>query len=195
MISPDRSPNARAAELVGIFQTVDDWRDARESEYLNLLSRVRKGEFDNILVLGQRAVLEDDYDEAFRSALGKAKLSALLTPDASYSKLSNVFVPTLTANETEGIYVSANGHLQRVKRSLDKPKDAYSVTEVLAQVSKALKKEILPESVTDERSLYRFVSKQFSPLEGLSLMDIGETGVSLESIKAKQSQSSILEEA
>lgn len=79
LISPDYSPNARAATLFGLGSCGEDWRDVLAKNYRELIDKVKAGECHTILLIGDYCVSTCDIDDSFKSAVLKAGCSIQFT--------------------------------------------------------------------------------------------------------------------
>lgn len=178
LVSPDYAANARAANFLGLSDGGSNWRETLESNYNSLLQKVRSGSVKRILLVGEFSVLIEDQDEAFVAALKSADVSVSLSPSAVGSE-AKVVLPSKTVNEKSGLMINANMRIQRVKALLTPPDESQSEWQLLARIAKAAKKQVLEDSIIDERGLSRKLIKEIGALEELSLIKIGTGGVSL----------------
>ncbi|MCB0358417.1 MAG: (2Fe-2S)-binding protein, partial [Bdellovibrionales bacterium] len=118
LISPDYAPNARSAQLLGLIGPGEDWREAVERRYADLVERVRSGAVDRVIVLGEGAVLNRDVDPAFRSGLAQATCRIVVGADAdwlsSLGASADIVLAGRTVNERSGVMLNGTARFQRV---------------------------------------------------------------------------------
>jgi len=192
LISPDRAPNARASELLGLV--TGDWRAESERKYTALVNKVRAGTVKRIISIGDFAISDSDLDESLVRGLLSATVSVALTPRAPIeitgSKATGAFnnrahlhhsviLPGITVNEKGGVFINRDGRLQRLQTLLQSPFGAYPEWQLLDRVGKVCGKQILPVGVGDERALFTWMAQQVSQLKGTTLKDLAASGVLL----------------
>lgn len=199
LISPDFAPNARAAHLLGLGRLDDAaWRDHMEDGYEQLLAKVHAGGIKRILFVGDFSLLAEDADSRLLSALRAAEVSVTITPRASdiealgtpHAAILNndvtVALPGRTVHERGGVMVNRDLRLQRLTRLYSAAPGSFADWMLLSQLAVACGVKILPDNIQDERALFRHVVGQIAPLKDLSLMKIGEQGISLAEVGAPQ---------
>lgn len=77
LISPDYAANFKGAEFSGAVS------GEPAGTYHIALSKLRGGEFKNILLIGDRALLAEDRDAATMAAFGKLAASVAIMTDAA----------------------------------------------------------------------------------------------------------------
>jgi NADH-quinone oxidoreductase subunit G len=204
LISPDYSPNARAGQILGIgsvsqpnlsdITNSKNWRATLQNSYQALISKVRNGQISRAIFIGQEAVLDSDCDQAFIEGLAKADLSLAISPGSkaygmnnghhhhSVEVLAKTLLPSITVNEKSGVMVNADLRLQRLSKLLDAPAGASSEWVHLSKLAKACGKEILSTDVIDDRALFSKMVASLKLLSGITLMDIGLSGLALGSV-------------
>jgi len=190
LISPDRAPNIRSAELLGLLpeNTAASWRLQREQEYEALLEGLENGNFETALFLGPDAILESDLSETLVSKIGSLKASICLSPGGTLASLASLYLPGLTVVEQEGLYLNSQGRLQRIRQLLTPPEETLRVFD-LHRVHAAAKgdaglEEDHPGLKATPRTLSRYVLRQLPSSENLGLSsiklkDVGEQGIDL----------------
>lgn len=187
LISPDYAPNARAMSLFDTALLGDNWRALLEKRYDALLGKLRAGELKRVLLVGDQAILDADVDTKLQEALLRAELSVAITPVGAAAGLSahefcKVTLPGRTVNEKSGVMVNRDLRLQRVRSLLSAPFGSLGDWMVLAKLATACGTNVLPADVTEERALFREMTKKMPRLNGLSLMKL-EHGMSLSEIE------------
>jgi NADH-quinone oxidoreductase subunit G len=205
LISPDYAPNARAATVFGIGINEPDWRSELQSRYQSVLSQIREGKIKNLLLVGDFAILDEDLDQDLISALLNVETSVALTPrgvvdrseDDSLTSLGahqlcKVILPSRTVHEKSGVMLNSELRFQRLNKLLEAPFGSFPEWMLLKRIAEHAKKPILDASIQDDRGVFRALVKQYDALRGLSLMRIGELGLSwdeLLEIQASESSS------
>ncbi len=187
LVSPDYAPNARAAGLLGLGSTDENWRSALERGYDELLKRVRNGGIKRLLLVGDFSVIIDDVDEGIRDAIARCDVSVALTPRGVTPtngaghidplQVCKVLFPTRTVNEKSGVFVNRDLQIQRLKQHLDSPLNTLPEWMVLNGIAKAAGKPLLESSVVDDRALFRELAKRVPHFSNLTLAKIGVQGV------------------
>ena len=83
---------------------------------------------------------------------------------------------------------------QRVSQLLQGPIGSVPEWAILQRIAEACGAAVLPNTVADERSLFRHMVASLPALEGLSMVNIGETGISLEELQSARNSGSSVEE-
>lgn len=198
LVSPDMSPNARAMQIFGCA-VEDDWRAAMEHRYQTLLSQLRSGAVQRVLLVGDDAILERDLDERLTKAIIEAETSVAMTPrgllegegvDENVAlgahQFCKVLLPSQTVHEKNGCMVNRDMRIQRLCAVLEAPTGTSSDWQHLAKIAEAAKVELLPPSVQDERSLFSAMVADVSELSSVSLMKIGSYGLSWQRVRQMQ---------
>jgi len=172
LVSPDRAPNARAGELLGVLEGGDNFRDEAEKRYFALIEKVRSGAVKRVLTVGDLAIGEKELDDALVSGLMKANISVAITPrgpaeitgsaeTGAFNNRAHLFhsilLPGRTVNEKSGTFVNRTKLAQRVSTLLQAPFGAIPEWQLLERMARANGKSVLPSTVNDERSLSRWM--------------------------------------
>lgn len=180
LISPDRAPNIRSAELLGLLPeiTTASWRLQREQEYEAQLKALVDGDFDGALFLGPESILTEDLNEEVLTKIRGLNASLCLSPDVSLSGSVGLQLPGLSVIEQEGLYINSQGRLQRIRKLVEAPRDSFRVFDLLASFrdSIAHQGDAIPETGSSERKLSRFVLSEVSKFK---LKEVGELGVDI----------------
>lgn len=196
LISPDYAANIRAFEALGALSVLgEDFRDLYEAQYRKVVDLIRSGSVKRILLVGDFAVLDDDADEAFTRGLSGAELTVALTPRGldleGPHRFAHILLPGRSVLEKGGVMINGRLRLQRLGALIQGPIGSQPEWMLLNRMAQALKKQVLPTTVADERSLFREMTSKVTNLNGLTLMKIGESGIDLADVgKVQQSVAS-----
>lgn len=115
LVSPDHSANFRGAQLAGLIGELP------ESEYQDVLGKIRRKEIEHVLILGDRAIDNRDMDAALVEGIRAAKLSVAVVSDSSsiLAGLVTYLVPGRTILEKSGLLVNRNMRLQYTQNVVD----------------------------------------------------------------------------
>ncbi len=199
LISPDYAPNARAATVFGLGINDPDWRSELQKGYEGLLQKIREGSIKNLLLVGDFAILDEDLDDELIAALLNIETSVALTPRGVVDRseddgvaslgahqLCKVILPSRTVYEKTGVMLTRELRFQKLNKLLEGPFGSYPEWMLLKRVAEHAKKPILDASIQDDRGLFRALVNQYDALRGLSLMRIGELGLSWEELQKIQ---------
>lgn len=182
LISPDTAPNYQGFLFSGLgrVDSKEGIQKQLEKQYLESLDRIIKGDFKQVLFIGDRVLPErlwheEEYGEALREALKKIKVWSLVgdmdSPLVSYG----CTLPTRVALERSGLFVNGGGRVQYLERILPIEQSSLPVWRWCRDLEPSLKK-VLGEQDT-ERDVTRFVMKNDSRLGGVSLAQVKAQGV------------------
>ncbi len=167
LISPDYAPNARSGNLFGFTGDLTDWRASLEAQYDRLLAQLRAGVIKRLILIGDQAILDSDLDQELTQSILAVPNSLALTPrglvggeivlgDAPVGahQLCKLIIPTQTVHEKNGVMLNKDFRLQRLKALISPPNGSYPEWLVLQRLARELGSSILPDNVTDERTLF-----------------------------------------
>lgn len=191
LISGDYAPNARAAQIFGYLGEMTDWRASFEAQYDRLLEQIRAGVVKKLVLYGFNSLFDEDLDESLIKNILQIPDTLAITPrgvigdedsDTSFGahQLCKVILPSQSVHEKSGVMVNTDLRLQKLNRLLSPPVGAMPDWLLLKRVSGMLGSAILPDSVNDERSLFRELASSMPLLSGVTLRDIGSEGLTLE---------------
>ena len=199
LVSPDFSPNARAMHIFG-YSYEEDWAGAMQHRYQTLLSQVRSGSIQRVLLVGYNAILDTDVDERLINSISEAKTSVAITPsgllegEGDDEELSigahqfcKVLLPGHSVHEKSGVMVNRDMRLQRLNALMDAPAGTQSDWRHIASIAEASKKKLIHSSVSSSRELYMAMIGEVSELASVSLAKIGSYGISWDRVKEIQS--------
>lgn len=205
LISPDYAPNLRAGAVLGFF-TETNFREEAERRYQALLDRVRKRELKRLLFVGDFALSAQDEDEELLQAIAEADFSLHLTPrdpeeTSSQStghtglgiprlqSVCKLILPSRTVLEKTGVFVTAQGHLQRLQAVLQGVSGSRPEWHLLLELAKGLGEELIQPLPCDEQSLLQLISQRVPALQGLSWQRLGSEGLSLAEAAVERKES------
>jgi NADH-quinone oxidoreductase subunit G len=167
LMSPDRSPNYRGAQDMGV---TDGGFDA-------LMGRLAGGEFSGAYVVSDNILGLCGNSTALRDAL--QKLSFLVVQDSRLTetaKLAHVVFPATHFAEKEGTYTNRRGRVQKLNPAVIAPAGASQDSEIFLSLLE----------LSGEKPAYATPSQVFDALtrekpayQGLSYVALGDDGVLL----------------
>jgi len=165
LISPDRAPNLRAGQILGMIERSQiEWRSTLEEQYTALRSEVFKGSIKRLVLLGDLAIPTEDQTKELSQAIAMVPTSLACTSKGIEESMlsyphhgARVIIPSKTVNEKYGTFVNKDGIPQKIRKLLDAPRGVLSEWEILRNISEKLGKQILPKEVVDDRSFSRYV--------------------------------------
>jgi NADH-quinone oxidoreductase subunit G len=208
LISEDYAPNARSAQVLGYLASSTDWRKDFQSSYERALTKIKHGLVKTLVVIGDRALLDEDLDENLiakileipfslalspRSVIGQSDSTSVLAKDEQplgVHQLSKFILPTVTVNEKNGIFVNRDMRLQKLNKLLEPPRGVMPEWTILKKVAEVLGKPVLPLNINDDRALFLEMASKVGTLEGMTLREIGSLGSNSRQ-QTKTSQSSL----
>lgn len=177
LISPDYASNFKAAQFVGLIGA--DLASV-EAEYKEALQDIKKGKYQNVLILGDRGMLAEDLDNNIQLAISEVKLSiaTLCDADSKLAHLVKVVIPGRTCLEKSGLMINRTQRLQYSERALDFPEESEPEWRVLNRAADLLGLKIV--TAETEREVTQSVLKSDSRLSQFSIAKIkNELGVNL----------------
>lgn len=179
LVSPDYASNFRSAQLAGVVG------EDPESEYEEVLGKIRRQEIENLLILGDRAVAQQDIDAALISGLKAAKTSVAVLTNRESLLLAgvNMVVPGRSILEKSGLLISRSLRLQYTQAVVPLKDDTVPEWRYLALLAEAVGAKIIPANVQQigDRELTRWYLATDSLVSslGLSIAALKEGGVQL----------------
>lgn len=167
LLSADRNPNTRGAQLLGVC-------DAQPGGGLGgIVQKIRSGEIRALLTLGE------DVTQCGLSGEDLAKLSSLIVidilPNATTAK-ATVLLPASSFAEKRGSMITGKGRLQRLNRAIAAPADARDDWEILRDLIQQLTGS---DGIYFIEDVFNQIAAAIPGLNGLSLSKIGDLGVQL----------------
>ena len=166
LLSSDRNPNTRGAQLLGITGAIP-------GEHLGAIADgAHSGKIKALLVLG-----EDAVDAGIATDLLKIEslIAMNILPNAT-TKLSTVLLPSAGFAEKRGSLINVKGRLQRLNSSINPPGNARDDWEILRDLILALTGNNGIYMIED---VFRQMAASVPQLANLSLSKIGDLGVQL----------------
>ncbi len=173
LVSPDYAANFRGAQVAQLVG------EELANNYATLLNRLRAGAFQQVLLIGDRAVLPEELDDHIVRAVERAQISVGVFTDAS-SKLAQAvrtLLPGRSILEKSGLMVNRKGRVQYTEKVLDFPEG----TEPEWRIFKRLAAQGAGQSVkiaTDREATLDVLANN-AVLKGLKIKDIKAGGVAL----------------
>lgn len=173
LVSPDYAANFRGAQVAQLVG------DDLATNYSTLLNRLRAGAFQQIILIGDRAILPDEMDDHIARALEKAQVSIGIFTDAS-SKLAQAvktLLPGRSILEKSGIMVNRKGRVQYTEKVIDFPEGTEPEWRIFRRLAAQATGQSL-KMATDREATLEILSSN-SVLQGLKIKDIKAGGVAL----------------
>jgi len=173
LISPDYAPNFRGAEFAGLVA------GELTKGYEEALTRVRGGEFTHVILVGDRAIADQDRDDALLAALTKCNTTAILCDaESPLVSLAKVVLPGRSILEKSGMMINRRYRLQYSEKAIDFPLGTEPEWRLFQKWGAVAGKKISDASSDRDASLA--LIKSDSRLSGLRLSAIKAGGVPLE---------------
>ena len=117
LVSPDRSANFRGAEYAGLLA------ENPAKHYLECLSKLKKGVYQAVFVIGEGALFPEDLGEDLLTALGRVEVSAGVICDAEspLSSVLQIVYPGRSVLEKSGLMINRTWRLQYLEQVVDYP--------------------------------------------------------------------------
>jgi NADH-quinone oxidoreductase subunit G len=180
LVSPDYSANFRGAQLTGLVGELPD------SEYQDVLGKIRRKEIENILILGDRAIDARDLDEALLEGLQAAKVSVSLLTNAEspLAKVSSFVIPGRGILEKSGLLLNRAMRLQYTQSVVPLLDGTIPEWRFLGQLAEAANIKIVSGDLNalSDRDLTRWylANDPLLAAQGLTIQAIKNGGVCLE---------------
>ena len=180
LVSPDYASNFRGAQVAGLIG------EDPESEYSDVLGKIRRKEIEHILVLGDRAIDSRDIDAALLEGLRAAKVSVgVLTSDASpLAEAVSFVVGGRSVLEKSGLLVNRALRLQYAQAVVPLKDDTTPEWRFIALLAESAGVKLVTQDVTtmNDRDLTRwFLSVDPTSAKlGLTIQAIKAGGVQLQ---------------
>jgi NADH-quinone oxidoreductase subunit G len=184
LISPDTAPNYQGFLFSGLgnVDVKGNIQKQLEQQYLDSMSRLIKGDFKQVLFIGNRVlserVLHDEKSgDELRKALEKTKVWSFHCDMDSLLIPYGYTLPTRMVLERSGLFLNGKGRLQYLERILPIEESSLPVWRWCRDLEPTLKKVVGERDA--ERDATRFVLKSDSRLEGVSLAHVKSQGLEL----------------
>lgn len=185
LVSPDRASNFRGAQLTGLVG------EDLQSEYNDVLGKIRRKEIENILILGDRAIDAADMDQALIDGLKAAKVSVgvLTSQELPIVSVLSFVVPGRSILEKSGLMLNRQLRLQYTQSVVPLCDGTTPEWRFLALLSEAAGAKLVNADVQKigDRELTRWYLTADSLIanQGLTIQAIKDGGVQLQA-PAKQ---------
>ena len=168
LVSADYASNFRGAQFVKLIS------DSPESQYKANLETLKSGDFENIIILGDRAILDEDLSEDILGKISSANFSLALISDGELKIKDSVkvVIPVKTVLQKSGLLVNQNNKLQYTNQILDSDINLSSEWSVINEISASFGKKLI-SSENDREMTLEFLSS-FEKLKEYKIKDIKE---------------------
>lgn len=179
LVSPDYASNFRGAQVAGLIG------EDPESEYADVLGKIRRKEIEHLLILGDRAVAAQDIDAALLAGIKGAKTSVALLSDRQSPLLAAVkmVVPARSILEKSGLLVNRALRTQYTQAVVPLKDGTVPEWRYIALLSEAAGAKLIPANVQEisDRELTRWYLSADSLVSthGLTIAKIKQGGVQL----------------
>ena len=187
LVSPDYASNVTGARVVGLIGEDCD------SDYRDILQKIRRKEIENILVLGDRAIAHEDIDDALLEGLSAARVSVGVLTDGD-SRLANSLgfvVGGRSVLEKSGLLINGKRRLQYTQGVVTFPDGTVPDWRLLGLVGEAAGYKMLPVNLMQvgDRELTRWYlgSDPVMSAQGITIAKVKDGGVQV-SAAPKESQ-------
>lgn len=180
LISPDYAANFRGAQLTGLVSELP------ESEYQEVLGKIRRKEIEHILILGDRAIDTRDIDAALLDGVRSAKVSAAVVADreSPLASAASFVVPGRTILEKSGLLVNRSMRLQYTQNVVPLRDGTMPEWRFLAMLAEMAGIKLVSGDLKamSDRDITRWYlgSDPFISAQGLTIQAIKEGGVQLQ---------------
>jgi NADH-quinone oxidoreductase subunit G len=175
LVSADRNPNTRGAQLIGITGSAPGTR------LPEIADKIRSGAIKAVLTFGE------DLGQAGLSPSDVSKLAALIAVDIlpnETTQQATVVLPGAGFAEKRGSMINGKGRLQRLNRAIRSPGQARDDWEIIRDLIQATGSE--SNGVYLIEDVFKQIAQGVPELNGLSLSKIGDQGVPLAGEEAAQ---------
>jgi NADH-quinone oxidoreductase subunit G len=165
LISPDFACNFAGALFSGIMKGHAGGH--LESKYDTTLKHIREREFSQILILGERALLERDCDEKLLQALSSAQCSLSSITESNHPALSYLqnIIPGRSILERSGLLVNRGKRLQYSTQLFEPPEATVPEWRFLNALSKKYNL-FSTDALSDRDATMSLLKASFSFIEG-----------------------------
>lgn len=180
LVSPDYSANFRGAQLAGLVGELP------ESEYQEVLGKIRRKEIEQILILGDRAIDARDIDAALVEGVRAAKVSVAVIADqqSPLVQAASFVVPGRSILEKSGLVVNRAMRLQYTQSVVPLRDGTFPEWRFLALLAEAAGNKVVAGDLKamSDRDLTRWYLATDSLLaaQALTIHGIKDGGVQLQ---------------
>jgi NADH-quinone oxidoreductase subunit G len=180
LVSPDYAANFRGAQLTGLIGELPD------SEYQDVLGKIRRKEIENVLILGDRAIAAQDIDAALLDGIRAAKVSVAVIGDGEspLAGVASFVVPGRTILEKSGLLLNRQMRLQYTQNVVSLRDGTFPEWRFLAMLADAAGIKLIPGDLKamSDRDLTRWYLATDTVLaaQALTIQTIKNGGVQLQ---------------
>jgi NADH-quinone oxidoreductase subunit G len=180
LVSPDYASNFRGAQLAGVIG------EDPQSEYNEILAKIRRKEIENVLILGDRAIEPKDMDQDLLEGLSSAKISVgvLTDADSPLVKVLSYTVPGRSILEKSGLLLNRALRLQYAQAVVPLRDETVPEWRFLAQLSEVAGAKVVSADTRtmNDRELTRWYlsTDPIIASQGLTIQLIKAGGVQLQ---------------
>lgn len=177
LISPDYAANRNGYLFCGLGSD----EEALQQEYAAAVNRIKAGEYDTVLFVGDRALAREDLsDLPLLNSIEKTPLTVGLLCDRESPLFAacNVVLPARSVLEKSGLLVNRTDRLQYSQSCLDFPDGTDPEWRLLGKIAKLLGRSIV--EAESDRALTLSYLKAEPRLKGLTIRAIKGEGIDLE---------------
>jgi predicted molibdopterin-dependent oxidoreductase YjgC len=175
LMSPDRSPNFRGAQAMGVSSS---------GGFDSLMQKLLAGNFSGAYVIGEDVIAADGNPENVRRAL--QKISFLVVQDIRLTetgKLAHVVLPATHFGEKEGTYTNRKGRVQKLNAAVIPPENAMQDVEIFIRLLDTAGEKVSYSSASD---VFDALAKEIRGYHGLDYAAVGAQGIPLGGGEAAQ---------
>ena len=182
LVSPDYAANFKGAEFAGAAS------GNLESNYTNALARLHGGDFENVVFLGDRAVVKDEQSEELCNTVAQAKTSVGIFCDESLplASAAALVFPARSILEKSGLLINRQERLQFAASLLDYPAGTFTEWQALNNIADVLGQKLT--DVKNDREMTRAYLKSEPRLSSLSIAKIKQGGISLHDLPKQKTK-------
>ena len=179
LVSPDYASNYRGAQLVGLIG------ESPELEYKEVIQKIRRGEIENILVLGDRAIEAGDFDPELVAGLRGAKVSVgvIADNDSPLAQALSFIVPGRSVLEKSGLLLNRMMRLQYAQNVVPLAEAGVPEWRFLGMLAEGMGARLINGDLASmsDRDLTRWYLSNDSMIaaQGLTIQTIKAGGVQL----------------
>jgi NADH dehydrogenase/NADH:ubiquinone oxidoreductase subunit G len=173
LVSPDYASNFRAAEFAGLVS------GDLERIYNEALSKLKSGAFDQLLIIGDRAIIHSDINSDVLTAVSGAQTSIALLCDRTHPlavSVKTVF-PVRSILEKNGLMINRAGRMQYSEACIEVLAGTEPEWRVLSLIADGRGEGIT--SADGDRECTLFLLAREKRLREFKLRDIKAGGVQL----------------
>ncbi|HMA81950.1 MAG TPA: molybdopterin-dependent oxidoreductase, partial [Candidatus Binatia bacterium] len=168
LMSPDRSPNFRGAQDMGV---------GSNGGFATLMEKLIGGNFSAAYVIGEDLLATAAEPEKVRAAL--EKLSFLVVQDTQLSataRLAHVVLPATHFGEKEGTYTNRRGRLQKLNAAVIAPEGALQDSEIFMRLLKLAGEA---DDYSSPGEIFAALAREIPSYKGIDFDSIGDQGFTL----------------